>query len=114
MPGRQVERLGAERRGLGSAGRREGNGCCVARLLGAEIDAVFATIARQKAGALLVNPDAFFATRRDQFVSLAARYGIPASYFNRQFTEAGGLMSYADDRVESNRQAAIYVGRILK
>jgi putative tryptophan/tyrosine transport system substrate-binding protein len=79
-----------------------------------EIDTAFARIARQGAAALLVNNDAFFLTRGDQIVALAARYRIPTTYFARDFTEAGGLMSYSDDHFESGRQAAIYVGRILK
>jgi putative tryptophan/tyrosine transport system substrate-binding protein len=80
---------------------------------GDEIDTAFASIARQGAGALLVVGDAFFYARRDQLVALAARYRIPTDYFNRTFVEAGGLMSYSDDRLESHRQAAMYVGRIL-
>jgi len=78
-----------------------------------EIDGAFATMARQGVGAVLVNSDAFYSSRAEQFVSLAARYRIPASFFNRGFTDAGGLMSYADDRVDTNRQVATYVARIL-
>jgi putative ABC transport system substrate-binding protein len=46
--------------------------------------------------------------------SLALHYAIPASYNGRGFVEAGGLMSYGDDRPESFRQAGLYIGRILK
>src|SRR5207253_3057158 len=55
-----------------------------------------------------------FGSSRDQILGLAARYGIPASYSNPNFVKAGGLMTYSDDRFESQRQAGIYVGRILK
>jgi len=79
-----------------------------------EIDAAFASLVEQMAGGLLVENDAFFATRRDQLVALAARHRTPSVYFNPAFTAAGGLMSYTDDRVESFRQAGLYVGRILK
>jgi ABC-type uncharacterized transport system substrate-binding protein len=79
-----------------------------------EIDTTFAAVADQRAGALLVNADAFFANQHDQLVALAARYKVPTAYFSRAFTAAGGLMSYADDRIESLRQAGAYVGRILK
>ena len=57
--------------------------------------------------------DTFFVGQRDQLVALAARYRIPTSYFRREFIQAGGLMSYAADVVESEHQAAVYVGRIL-
>jgi putative tryptophan/tyrosine transport system substrate-binding protein len=79
-----------------------------------EIDAAFALAAQQRTGALLVVGDAFFIRRRDQITALAARYRIPASYPVRDFAEAGGLVSYGDDRNESRRQAGLYVGRILK
>jgi len=79
-----------------------------------EIDAAFATAAEQHIGALVVDADTFFANQHDQLVTLAGRYKIPASYFNRAFAAAGGLMSYADDRRESLRQASVYVGRVLK
>jgi putative tryptophan/tyrosine transport system substrate-binding protein len=79
-----------------------------------EIDAAFATIARERAGAVLVDVDAYFSSRRDQLAALAARYRIPASYNNRDYVVAGGLMSYGPDLNEAVRQAGIYVGRILK
>jgi putative ABC transport system substrate-binding protein len=81
---------------------------------GSEIDVAIETIARQRAGALLVNGDAFYFSRRDQFVTLTARYRIPANYNTREYVVAGGLMSYGDNRPESYRQAGNYVGRILK
>jgi putative ABC transport system substrate-binding protein len=79
-----------------------------------EIDAAFATAAQQRISALLVDADAFFYSRRDQIAVLAARYAIPASSDTREYPEAGGLMSYGDDRMETLRQAGVYVGRVLK
>jgi putative ABC transport system substrate-binding protein len=79
-----------------------------------EIDEAFANVAQRRVDALLVDVDQLFNRRRDQIVALAAQYGIPANYATRVFAEAGGLMSYGDDRQESIRQSAIYVGRILK
>jgi putative tryptophan/tyrosine transport system substrate-binding protein len=80
-----------------------------------EIDVAFATAARERAGGLIVGGDGLLFNRRaDQLASLAARYRIPANYPARVFPDAGGLMSYSDDRLESWRQTGIYVGRILK
>jgi putative ABC transport system substrate-binding protein len=80
----------------------------------AEIDTAFATLASERAGGLLVEPDAFFLARHSQLIVLAARYAIPAVYSGPEFPRAGGLMSYSDDRAESFRQAGLYLGRILK
>jgi putative ABC transport system substrate-binding protein len=52
--------------------------------------------------------------RRSQIAVLAARHGLPAVSFNRDFAAAGGLMSYGNDVVSAHRQAGVYVGRILK
>jgi putative ABC transport system substrate-binding protein len=79
-----------------------------------EIDAAFAAAAEQHLVALIVDGDAVFNRQRDQMAALAARYRIPSTYPTRVFAEAGGLMSYGDNRNESSRQAGIYVGRVLK
>ena len=79
-----------------------------------EMDTAFATLARLHAGALLVVSDNFFVSRREKLVQLAARYVIPTIYENRDFTVAGGLMSYGASLVDVYRQVGVYVGRILK
>jgi putative ABC transport system substrate-binding protein len=79
-----------------------------------EIGNAFATAAQRSIGALLVDGDPLFNSRRIQFAVLAAHHRIPTSYPARVFPEAGGLMSYSDDRLESARLAGTYVGRILK
>lgn len=79
-----------------------------------DLDAAFASMKQLRVGATLVAADPFFSTRRDQIVSLAARYAIPAVYEQRALVAAGGLMSYGTNLAEAYRQAGIYTGRILK
>jgi putative tryptophan/tyrosine transport system substrate-binding protein len=79
-----------------------------------EIDAAFAAMSRERAEALFVAPDFFFHSRRVQLATLAARNGIPATYANRDYAEAGGLMSYGTNVTDSFREVGVYVGRILK
>jgi ABC-type uncharacterized transport system substrate-binding protein len=78
-----------------------------------EISAAFRNLVQQTVGALIVSADPFFTSHRDQLVALAARHRIPAIYQWRDFTEAGGLISYGADRVDIYRQTGIYVGRVL-
>jgi putative tryptophan/tyrosine transport system substrate-binding protein len=79
-----------------------------------EIEKVFATMAPQGAGALLVGIDSFFVARRDQIIALAARNKLPAIYGWREFVVSGGLMSYGTDFADAYHQAGIYTGRILR
>jgi putative ABC transport system substrate-binding protein len=79
-----------------------------------EIDTAFATLVELHGGALLVSGGTFFYNRRDQLLALASRHAVPASYTWREFTEAGGLISYGVRIADSWRQAGIYAGRILK
>jgi putative tryptophan/tyrosine transport system substrate-binding protein len=79
-----------------------------------EIDAAFATLRKLHADALVVGDDVFFTTRREQLVALAARYRIPAIERWREFTAAGGLISYGPSLAAGARQVGIYVGKILK
>ena len=79
-----------------------------------DFDTVFASIRRQPVGALFVAVSGLFTSRRDQLVMLSARSAIPASYSFREFTAAGGLMSYGTSLTDGFRQAGVYVGLILK
>jgi putative tryptophan/tyrosine transport system substrate-binding protein len=80
-----------------------------------EIDTAFASLVQRRADALLVGPYALFVNHQVQIVTLAARHAVPASYFDRAFVEAGGLMSYGPKSYDDMaRQGGIYVGRILK
>ena len=88
------------------------------RILGAstesEIDGAFASLIQLHAGALIVTPNAFFGSRREQIVALAARDAVPAIYVQREFALAGGLISYATSLTAVFRQLGIYAGKILK
>jgi putative ABC transport system substrate-binding protein len=79
-----------------------------------EIDAAFATLARDRIDALFVAPGAFFGSRRVQIATLAARDRIPAAYAIREDVVAGGLMSYGTDIADRFRQVGVYTGNILK
>ena len=79
-----------------------------------EIETALATLARDKADALMVAPDTFFSNLRVQIVTLAARHAVPAIYTVREYVQNGGLMSYGPSVPDAYRQLAIYAGRILK
>src|SRR6516164_844225 len=79
-----------------------------------EIEGVIAAQARNPGGGLIVMPDPFNVENRVLIIALAARYGVPAIYPNRFFTESGGLITYGTDFVEQFRQVPEYINRILR
>jgi putative ABC transport system substrate-binding protein len=81
---------------------------------GNEIDKALATVVGQGCKALVVGADPLFVAQREQLVSLAERYSIPAIYEFRLYAAVGGLMSYGPSLQDGYRQAGVYVGRILK
>jgi putative ABC transport system substrate-binding protein len=79
-----------------------------------EMERVIEQFARASDSALLVLPDLFNATNRQSIIALAARHRLPAVYPFRYFVTSGGLMSYGTEVLDTYRQAASYVDRILK
>jgi len=79
-----------------------------------EIDEAFATLVRQRAGALLLGANPFFVVRANQLFTLAYRHAVPTMYWRRELAASGGLMSYGANSTEIYRQIGAYAGRILK
>jgi len=79
-----------------------------------DIETVFASLARLGVGALVILPNAFFVSRREQIAALAIRHVVPTVYYQREFAAAGGLMGYGPSVSDGYRQAGIYAARILK
>ena len=105
----------AQLRDLHEAAARLNVQLVVARVGGeGDLNAAFSSIVQQRAGALLVCASPLFNARRQQIVVLAARHALPAIYEWRDFTEAGGLMSYGTRLADAYHQTGLYAGRILK
>ena len=79
-----------------------------------DIDMAFASLVRERVGALVVGAGAFLVSRRDQIVALAERHAIPAIYGFREYAVDGGLISYGNDIPDAFRRAGVHTGRILK
>jgi putative ABC transport system substrate-binding protein len=78
-----------------------------------ELDTAFASLVQEKTGALVVNVDPFFNSRREQLLALTSRHAVPAIYGWRELAAAGGLISYGMNFALNYREVAIYVGKIL-
>jgi putative ABC transport system substrate-binding protein len=79
-----------------------------------DIDTAFAILVQQRVGALVVGAGGLFGNQRDRIIALAARHAIPAIYSQREFTEAGGLISYGNSTTEAARRVGFYTGLMLK
>jgi len=79
-----------------------------------DIDVAFAGLAQRRIDALVIAPDTLFTNRVSQLATLAAYHRVPASFWTREYPQVGGLMSYGANVTDRDRQAGIYVGRILK
>jgi putative ABC transport system substrate-binding protein len=79
-----------------------------------DLETIFASLGQRRLGSLVVNPSPMFYTLHEQIVALAARHGVPAIYYVRDYAVAGGLMSYGTSVLDAARQAGVYAGRVLK
>ena len=79
-----------------------------------DFDAVFASLPRLRAGALVIGSDPFFNSQSQQLVALASRHAMPTMYPFREYAMAGGLISYGNTFADAHRQVGVYTGRILK
>jgi putative ABC transport system substrate-binding protein len=78
-----------------------------------DFDDAFATLVRERAGAVIVTASTLFNSYPDQLVAAATRHSLPTAYELREFVVAGGLMSYAPSINEAFRQGGIYTARVL-
>jgi ABC-type uncharacterized transport system substrate-binding protein len=79
-----------------------------------DFDAVFATLLQLRAGALVIGADPLFTSRLEQLAALTVRHAVPAIYQFREFTAAGGLMSYGGSLTDTFRAVGVYSGRVLR
>ena len=79
-----------------------------------DLDEAFAALAKLHADALVIGPDTFFNSRAKRLAAMTLRDSVPAIYQYREFTKAGGLVSYGSDEAEYYRLLGVYAGRILK
>ena len=79
-----------------------------------DFDAVFAKLVQLRAGGLVIGTDAFFTSRLETLAALAIRHRVPTVYHFREFTDAGGLISYGGSITDAFRETGVYTGRILR
>jgi putative ABC transport system substrate-binding protein len=79
-----------------------------------DLESVFQTAKQKQVGAMMTTTGRRFFAERKQIVELAAKYRLPAIYFQKEFVDEGGLMSYRVDFDDLYRRAAVYVDKILK
>jgi putative ABC transport system substrate-binding protein len=79
-----------------------------------DLDAVFSTLLQKRAGGLVIIPEVFSNSRREQIAALSLRHAVPAIFQSREFAAAGGLLSYGGNISETHHLAGVYTGRILR
>lgn len=79
-----------------------------------DLDTAFLTLLQKRAGGLVIIPEVFSNSRREQLAALTLRHAVPAIFQSREFVAAGGLLSYGGDVAETHHLAGVYTGRVLK
>jgi putative ABC transport system substrate-binding protein len=79
-----------------------------------DFDAAFAALVKLRAGGMVISNDTFYVTHQEELAAASVRHAMPTISSSREFTAAGGLMSYSGSFAETHTQAGIYAGRILK
>jgi len=79
-----------------------------------DLESAFQTAKQKQVGAIMTPAGPFFFAERKRIVELAGKYRLPAIYHQKEYVEAGGLMSYGTDLTDLYRRAAVYVDKILK
>jgi len=87
---------------------------CTSANNASDLEPAFAALTEKRAGALIVGGSALFFSSRDLLVALAVRHAVPTIYDQREFVQAGGLISYGSSIADAYRLTGVYVGRILK
>jgi putative tryptophan/tyrosine transport system substrate-binding protein len=115
VDGHDVNVADAEAQGGEAAAGALGRQLTVVRIAGeGDLEPAFAAMAARHDGGVAVGVGAFFNSRRQRIVQLAARYAVPAVYEFREFVRDGGLMSYGTDLAAAYHLAGQYVARVLK
>jgi putative ABC transport system substrate-binding protein len=105
----------ADLRDVEAAARAIGQQIHVLKVDGSrDIEAAYAALVEQRAGAVLIVSSNLFSVERDLLIKLAARHAVPTIYTSRDYVEGGGLMSYGASLRDAHRLVGIYTGRILK
>ena len=96
----------------------DGSGIADEDNIGQDLSNIHAKLLRidigEPGGGLIVAPSAFGSVNRELIIALAAKYSLPAIYYERPFTDLGGLIAYSPDYFGGFEPAAGYVDRILK
>ena len=79
-----------------------------------DFDTVFATLIQLQLGALVIGADPFFSSRLEQLAALTVHHAVPTVYQSREFTAAGGLMSYGASFTDTLQTERIYNRLIIR